>query len=133
MQITNSILCDTIKGSIHKPIKPPLVGERASPLTGFVGETAQVTDDFIMYASACVLRSKMACAVKWDYNEKEVCRVNLTPSPWRVFIQRQDACQDVWNQVWMQWMTITSFVPCYALHVLHVGVSLFGPLNQVTI
>ena len=31
----------------------------------------------------------------------------------------------------MQWMTITSFVPCYAPHVpQHVAVSLFGPLNQ---
>ena len=31
----------------------------------------------------------------------------------------------------MQWMTITSIVPCYAPHVpQHVAVSLFGPLNQ---
>ena len=34
----------------------------------------------------------------------------------------------------MQWMTITSFVPCYAPHVpQHVAVSLFGPLNQILI
>ena len=33
----------------------------------------------------------------------------------------------------MQWMTITSFVPCYAPHVPHVAVSLFGPLNQIVI
>ena len=34
----------------------------------------------------------------------------------------------------MQWMTITSFVPCYAPHVpQHVAVSLFGPLNQIMI
>ena len=34
----------------------------------------------------------------------------------------------------MQWMTITSFVPCYAPHVpQHVAVSLFGPLNQIVI
>ena len=32
----------------------------------------------------------------------------------------------------MQWMTITSCVPCYAPHVQqHVAVSLFGPLNQI--
>ena len=31
-------------------------------------------------------------------------------------------------------MTITSFVPCYALHVpQHVAVSLFGPLDQIVI
>ena len=34
----------------------------------------------------------------------------------------------------MQWMTITSFVPCYAPRVpQHVAVSLFGPLNQIMI
>ena len=34
----------------------------------------------------------------------------------------------------MQWMTITSSVPCYAQHVQqHVAVSLFGPLNQIMI
>ena len=39
MQITNSVVCDTRKGSLYKQIKPPLVGE----LTGFVCETAHVT------------------------------------------------------------------------------------------
>ena len=34
----------------------------------------------------------------------------------------------------MQWMTITSIVPCYAPHVPHhVAVSLIGPLNQIMI
>ena len=34
----------------------------------------------------------------------------------------------------MQWMTITSFVPCYAPHYpKHVAVSLFGPLNPIMI
>ena len=34
----------------------------------------------------------------------------------------------------VQWMTITSFVPCYAPHVpQHVAVSLFGLLNQIVI
>ena len=42
MQITNSVVCDTSKGSIYKEIKPPLVGEHAFPLTGFVCETAYV-------------------------------------------------------------------------------------------
>ena len=42
--------------------------------------------------------------------------------------------QDVWSQIRVQWMTITSFVPCYAPHVpQHVAVSLFGPLNQIVI
>ena len=34
----------------------------------------------------------------------------------------------------MQWMTITSIVPCYAPHVPRcVAVSMFGPLNQIMI
>ena len=34
----------------------------------------------------------------------------------------------------MQWMTITSIVPCYVPHVPQcVAVSLFGPLNQIMI
>ena len=31
-----------------------------------------------MYASACVLRNKMTCAMKLDYSEEEVRNVNLT-------------------------------------------------------
>ena len=32
----------------------------------------------------------------------------------------------------MQWMTVTSLMPCHALHVpQHVAVSLSEPLNQV--
>ena len=30
------------------------------------------------YASACVLRNKMTCAMKLDYSEEEVRNVNLT-------------------------------------------------------
>ena len=37
-------------------------------------------DDLVMYVSACVLRHKMACAVKLDYSEEEVHRFNLTLS-----------------------------------------------------
>ena len=43
MQITNSVVCDTSKGCIYKQIKPPLVGEHAFPLTGFVCKEAHVT------------------------------------------------------------------------------------------
>ena len=43
MQITNSVLCDTSKGSLYKQIKPILVDEHAFPLTGFVCKTAHVT------------------------------------------------------------------------------------------
>ena len=43
MQITNSVVCDTRKGCIYKQIKPPLVGEKAFPLTGFVCGSAHVT------------------------------------------------------------------------------------------
>ena len=43
MQITDSVVCDTSKGSLYKQIKPPLVGEHAFPLTGFVCQKAHVT------------------------------------------------------------------------------------------
>ena len=43
MQITNSVVCDASKGCIYKQIKPPLVGEHAFPLTGFVCWLAHVT------------------------------------------------------------------------------------------
>ena len=36
MQITNPVVCGRSKGCIYKQIKPPLVGEHAFPLTGFV-------------------------------------------------------------------------------------------------
>ena len=47
MQITNSVVCDTSKGSIYKQIKPPLVDEHAYPLTGFVCWSAHVTHTYI--------------------------------------------------------------------------------------
>ena len=43
MQITNSVVCGASKGCINKQIKPPLVGEHAFPLTGFVCKAAHVT------------------------------------------------------------------------------------------
>ena len=43
MQITNSVVCGRSKGCIYKQIKPPLVGEHAFPLTGFVCWSAHVT------------------------------------------------------------------------------------------
>ena len=43
MQITNSVVCDANKGCIYKQIKPPLMGEHAFPLTGFVCMAAHVT------------------------------------------------------------------------------------------
>ena len=43
MQITNSVVCDASKGCLYKQIKPPLVGEHAFPLTGFVCMAAHVT------------------------------------------------------------------------------------------
>ena len=43
MQITNSVVCNASKGCIYKQIKPPLVGEHAFPLTGFVCKSAHVT------------------------------------------------------------------------------------------
>ena len=43
MKITNSVVRGTSKGCIYKQFKPPLVGEHAFPLTGFVCWSAQVT------------------------------------------------------------------------------------------
>ena len=41
--MTNSVVCGASKGCIYKQIKPPLVGEHAFPLTGFVCWSAHVT------------------------------------------------------------------------------------------
>ena len=43
MQITNSVVCGASKGCIYKQIRPPLVGEHAFPLTGFVCMEAHFT------------------------------------------------------------------------------------------
>ena len=43
MQITNSVVCGVSNGCIYKQIKPPLVGEHAFPLTGFVCMAAHAT------------------------------------------------------------------------------------------
>ena len=43
MQITNSVVCGASKGCMYKQIKPPLVGEHAFPLTGFICRSAHVT------------------------------------------------------------------------------------------
>ena len=70
----------------------------------------------------------MTCAEKLDYSEEKVRRFNLTLSSLADCAQRQDTGQDVWSQIRVQWMTITSFVACYAPHVpQHVAVSLFRP------
>ena len=47
MQITNSVVCGSSKGCIYKQIKPPLVGEHAFPLTGFVCMAAHITLNLI--------------------------------------------------------------------------------------
>ena len=39
----NLVVCDTGKACIYKQIKPPLVGEHAFPLTGFVCWSVHVT------------------------------------------------------------------------------------------
>ena len=44
MQITKSVVCGASNGCIYKQIKPPLVGEHAFPLTGFVYWSAHVTN-----------------------------------------------------------------------------------------
>ena len=42
MQTTNSKVCDGVNVGLYKQIKPPLVGEHAFPLTGFVCMAAHV-------------------------------------------------------------------------------------------
>ena len=85
-----------------------------------------------MYASACVLINKMTCAMKLDYSEEEVRSLNLTRSSSLNCAQRQDTGQDVWSWVWMQWITVTSSVPCQCMHApQHVAVSLSEPFNQM--
>ena len=76
----------------------------------------------------------MTCAEKLDYSKEKVDRLNLTLSFWADCAQRQDTGQDVWSQIRVQWMTITSVVPCYSPHVPQdVDVSLFRPFNQIMI
>ena len=88
--------------------------------------------EIVVYASACMLRNKMTCAMKFDYSEEEVRSVNLHCSSSPNFGQRQDTGQDIWSWVWIQWITVTSLMPYHALHVpQHVAVSLFEPLNQM--
>ena len=56
MQITNSVVFGRRKGCIYKQIKPPLVGEHAFPLTGFVCKEAHVTLlCFVLCFVPCVL------------------------------------------------------------------------------
>ena len=89
-------------------------------------------NEIVVHESDCVLRNKMTCAMKLDYNEEEVRSVNLTHSSSLNCTQKQDTGQDVSSWVWMQWMTVTSFVPYHALHApQHVAVSLSEPLNQM--
>ena len=51
----------------HSPI--------ATGLCRYVGASVM---KIVVYASACVLRNKMTCAMKLDYSEEEVRNVNLT-------------------------------------------------------
>ena len=43
MQISNLVVCGASYSCIYKQIKPPLVGEHAFPLTGFVCKEAHIT------------------------------------------------------------------------------------------
>ena len=45
MQITILKVCDTSKVSLYKQINPPLMGEHAFPLTGFVCKLVHITFD----------------------------------------------------------------------------------------
>ena len=87
-------------------------------------------DEIVVHVNGCVLRNKMSCTMKLDYSQEEVRSGNLAPSFSPNCTQRQDTRQDVW--VWMQWVTVTSLVPCHAMHVpQHVAVSLSEPSNQM--
>ena len=75
-------------------------------------------DEILVYASACVLRNKMACAMKLDYNTEEVRSVNLTHSFSPNCAQRQDTGQDVWS--WVQ-VRLTATVTCNQYYLLSCG------------
>ena len=62
MQIINSVVCDTSKGSLYKQIKPPLVGEHAFPLRGFVYWSAHITFGVSSpWDTGIILRKKDGC------------------------------------------------------------------------
>ena len=69
MQIVNSVVCDTSKGSLYKKIKPPLVGEHAFPMTRFDCETVHIlsgkTSDFT--AEFTMLNAEWHFLVKIKY------------------------------------------------------------------
>ena len=69
-------------------------------------------------------------AMKLGYSEEEVRNINLTRTSSPNCTQRQDTGQDVWSWVRMQWVTITSLMPCNALYVpQHDAVSFSKSLN----
>ena len=75
----------------------------------------------------------MTCAENWIIVRKR-CADSTSLSLPELTVPRGKTRQDVWSQIRVQWMTITSFVPCYAPRVpQHAAVSLFGPLNQIVI
>ena len=57
MQITNSVVCGKSKGCICKQIKPPLVGEHAFPLMGFVCKEAHVTHAGTVRHTTCPVQA----------------------------------------------------------------------------
>ena len=73
MQITNSVVCDASKGCIYKQIKPPLVGEHAFPLTGFVCIAAHVT-----FGGSGVIRSTARPELPYPCNSQAKSRVGTS-------------------------------------------------------
>ena len=75
MQITNSVVCDTSKGYRCKQLKPPLVGEHAFSLTGFVCRTAHVT-----FGGSVGIRSTARLELPYPCNSQAKSRVETSRS-----------------------------------------------------
>ena len=96
--------------------------------------------DLVVHASAWMLRNCDDIGTQSQPHYLFQILTWLCPEQWPIFHlyighcpeMRQVKGQEVWSQIRMQCMAITSFVPFYALYALyHAAVSPHGPLNQM--
>ena len=86
MQITNSIVCDASKGCNYKQFKPPLVGEHAFPLSGFLCMAAHITfggsggirstaRPELSYPCNSQAKSRVETSLRGSHGYKQICKL----------------------------------------------------------